>query len=252
MIDTRSAAAPFRALPAWLADEVADWGVTRTVAMVLLLGPVVLAGFVAVTVVYRPLYSLLVEEDAVIEWLQVGVLAGLLVAGLLVARRLLGARQRVPALVFLVGVAGTAFILGEEISWGQRIFGWATPAELETLNRQGETNIHNIGSVLMVFNLGMMTIAGIAAFGPLVWRLQAGSRPRQGWEILFVPPLFLASAFLIAFGYRFIRFTLVPEGRFVVTHYQEVTELLFYVAALAFLVLVYRRLRGEPETSLRP
>lgn len=36
------------------------------------------------------------------------------------------------------------FGFGEEISWGQRIFGWRTPASLAQINVQGETNIHNI------------------------------------------------------------------------------------------------------------
>ena len=33
---------------------------------------------------------------------------------------------------------------GEEISWGQRIFGWATPESFGELNAQNETNLHNI------------------------------------------------------------------------------------------------------------
>jgi len=33
---------------------------------------------------------------------------------------------------------------GEEISWGQRIFGWDTPQAFEQANVQRETNIHNL------------------------------------------------------------------------------------------------------------
>jgi hypothetical protein len=33
---------------------------------------------------------------------------------------------------------------GEEISWGQRIFGWETPDTFEKANIQRETNIHNL------------------------------------------------------------------------------------------------------------
>ena len=33
---------------------------------------------------------------------------------------------------------------GEEISWGQRIFGWSTPQTFEQANIQRETNIHNL------------------------------------------------------------------------------------------------------------
>lgn len=41
------------------------------------------------------------------------------------------------ALLFFFGA-------GEEISWGQRIFGWGTPAEFSRHNLQHETNIHNL------------------------------------------------------------------------------------------------------------
>jgi hypothetical protein len=36
------------------------------------------------------------------------------------------------------------FALGEEISWGQRLFGFQTPAYFDEANRQGELNIHNL------------------------------------------------------------------------------------------------------------
>ena len=61
---------------------------------------------------------------------------------------------------------GSAFFcaLGEEISWGQRIFGWGTPEPLCEANWQEETNIHNINffmksglSFERLFNLFWMT-----------------------------------------------------------------------------------------------
>lgn len=36
------------------------------------------------------------------------------------------------------------FAFGEEISWGQRIFGFATPEPIEDINVQGEFNVHNL------------------------------------------------------------------------------------------------------------
>ncbi len=37
--------------------------------------------------------------------------------------------------------------MGEEISWGQRIFGWNTPSAINEINSQGEINLHNISFV---------------------------------------------------------------------------------------------------------
>lgn len=36
------------------------------------------------------------------------------------------------------------FAAGEEISWGQRIFGWETGETFQEINKQQETNLHNL------------------------------------------------------------------------------------------------------------
>ena len=46
-------------------------------------------------------------------------------------------------IVFAVGALGCAFIAGEEMSWGQWLFHWATPSDLYAGNLQNETNLHN-------------------------------------------------------------------------------------------------------------
>ncbi len=48
----------------------------------------------------------------------------------------------------LLGLAVMFFLAGgEELSWGQHIFGWSTPEGLREINRQEETNLHNLGSI---------------------------------------------------------------------------------------------------------
>lgn len=51
----------------------------------------------------------------------------------------------------LLAAMGAVFLLMglEEISWGQRLFHWATPAVLKQVNDQGELNIHNISNALL-------------------------------------------------------------------------------------------------------
>jgi len=41
---------------------------------------------------------------------------------------------------------GCIYFAGEELSWGQQLFHWATPAYFEAVNDQDETNLHNISS----------------------------------------------------------------------------------------------------------
>ena len=86
-------------------------------------------------------YLVLIREDALVEWLTV---VWLLLGGLVLlatARRERSVRLR---WVWLLGGAALLFGAGEEISWGQRILGLATPDFLLALNTQNELNVHNI------------------------------------------------------------------------------------------------------------
>lgn len=51
-------------------------------------------------------------------------------------------------LAVLVCIPGCLYIFGEEISWGQHLFGWATPEFWTHVNDQSETNLHNTSSWL--------------------------------------------------------------------------------------------------------
>lgn len=61
----------------------------------------------------------------------------------------LASRGRVPPLytLWLIGTTlGCFYFAGEELSWGQQLFKWDTPAEIAALNDQQETNLHNMSS----------------------------------------------------------------------------------------------------------
>ncbi len=46
--------------------------------------------------------------------------------------------------IYLIGLL---YFLFEEISWGQHLFDWETPFFFENLNKQKETNFHNISNI---------------------------------------------------------------------------------------------------------
>lgn len=63
-----------------------------------------------------------------------------------------------------------AFVALEEISWGQRIVGFATPADIAAVNTQGEVNLHNIFSDYMnmgYFVAGLLFMAACAGLAAL-------------------------------------------------------------------------------------
>ncbi len=115
----------------------------------------------ATAVVDLRVHKRLAEEDGFVEWLTV---LGLLAAGAVQGVRWWGFRQnQSPAwsLVTLGSVALFVFGAGEELSWGQRIFGWGAELDLSA-NRQNELNLHNMevgglnmNKVIFTYGLGL-------------------------------------------------------------------------------------------------
>jgi len=85
----------------------------------------------------------LTYEDGVVEYLSAAFwIIGILFAmGIILNRKY---KKKIIAFVFL----SVCFIsLGEEISWGQRIFNIETPDFIATANRQSELNFHNLNGL---------------------------------------------------------------------------------------------------------
>ncbi len=89
------------------------------------------------------------REDAPIENLT-AVLYGIsTICFLIMAQRSSFLRQKDQGLRFAAILSWALlcfFIMGEEISWGQRIFNFQTPDELAVINVQSEFNIHNLAA----------------------------------------------------------------------------------------------------------
>ena len=85
-----------------------------------------------------------VIEDGFVEWCTVLVL---LCAMTVCAKRFWTLRRARPPVFLIVTALLTLMCLfgaGEEISWGQRIFGLETPDYLKERNAQGELGLHNL------------------------------------------------------------------------------------------------------------
>lgn len=68
------------------------------------------------------------------------------IASLIALRLLLTSpvkRDPLIAAALVILCVGGFYLAGEEISWGQHHFGWATPEYWSTVNYQSETNLHN-------------------------------------------------------------------------------------------------------------
>ena len=86
-------------------------------------------------------YQTLLLEDGLVENLTA---VAFFLAGLLLFATALADRSGFRRGIYMLGGLVMTFVCGEEISWGQRIFGFATPDFLIDVNNQGEFNVHNI------------------------------------------------------------------------------------------------------------
>ena len=111
------------------------------------------AALVSVGVAFTstPAFRALIAEDGIVEYgssLSWFAAAACAAAALFLDRRRFGLKVACYApLIALCVLAG-----GEEISWGQRIFHFQTPTAVETMNRQRELNLHDIGSISVTEN----------------------------------------------------------------------------------------------------
>jgi hypothetical protein len=202
------------------------WGLSSRASAGLLITPFAGALLVGLAAFRSGLYSGLVREDRLLEWLQFGSYAaatGLAVAaGVRLERR--GRRLSVLALCALASA-------GEEISWGQRLFGFDPPDALEELNSQEELNVHDVVEVQGKVNLALAlaSLYGLAA----PWL----SRRRS----LVVPPAALGSAFFVMLAYTAARAAFFPHPGHALAKYSEWPEACFAAAIAVYSLLAWRK-----------
>jgi hypothetical protein len=181
------------------------------------------------------------EEDNVAENLQ---FVFLLIAAWAAGSVALGRWRRSEPLVGLAYAAfavGAFFVAGEEISWGQRLFGIATPEAVSEVNIQHELTLHNTYLLTPVFSFAQLFIGFLPALAALTpW--QRLLPPRwDAWRRAFVPGPALASWFLLIGAWRLYRYAFMAPGTPAwIGEFSEVPELALY-AGLALFALDQRR-----------
>jgi cytochrome b561 len=237
------------AAPGLLRADTREWSLTLRQGLALVAIAPILAVVGLATAPFRGLFDFLASEDGPVEYGQWAFIVGIVVLYVLLARLLWRRDLRLLAGLYLIAALGFAFIGGEEISWGQRILGFATPDALGEINKQDEANVHNIGSVLLVFNLTVVAICAVAIALPIlrwtIWR----DRARSIAAYVLVPALVLVPLFAFPLGYRLMRYVFLPESGHTVTRYAEFAELSFYIGLFTFALLARRVLVAAGDRS---
>lgn len=157
-------------------------------------------------------------EDGLIEWVTAGALLSTALLCFYRAATLRGARPQL--FIACTALAGAVFVfgMGEEISWGQRLFGVQTPEFFAKHNAQNETNLHNL-------------VAGGVKINKLIFG--AGLAVAVVSYLLILPILYAKNDRIRALADRFA----VPVAQ---THH-----LLCYGALFALTALVTAKRKGE-------
>lgn len=232
-----------------ISESAKQWGISTRLAWWIAALPFIGAFLVAATVFNRPVYRFVTMEDGPVEWAQFACYALASIVGAGIAIKRFRAGHPWQALIFAGFAFANFFIAGEEIAWGQRIFGLQTPEELKQINHQGEITVHNIQIVQDAFNV-VLFLAG--AYGIAAYFVNKKAQVGRYWDqanYLLVPPVFLVPSFLVLFGYKLIRFTVVRTPGFIVTKYGEWPELCLAFGFFAFAWLNYRRLEAKQSAT---
>ncbi len=155
---------------------------------------------------YDPVnYVALITED---RWGEYGTSVSFAIAGILLLLLSFKQGPYLPRIIWaLIGVAAL-FIAGEEISWGQRILGVATPDSLKQYNVQGEITFHNLEAFRAINN----KLHKIAAYLILIWssfsvilavRMQRMKEKIMAIGLPVIPLKLLPMFLLVAFFFMF-------------------------------------------------
>lgn len=182
-------------------------------------------------------FKIWTREDGPVEYATFGLYLAAALLMAVTARRT--HRLRGPTLSLWAYAALFFVVAGEEISWGQRIFGFATPPELKTINVQGELTIHNINGLFQDVRMIGLAVVGIISFGiPILNYFSFRFRRvchRFGMPVF---PLWAGGATVAG-----MMFMALPRLKYVygIQAMDEVGECLLSLAMFAFSIDAFRR-----------
>lgn len=148
-------------------------------------------------------------------------------------------KNKLLSVIFLVAAVGFFVVAGEEISWGQRIFGFKTPENYAKMNTQHELTLHNygpiFGKVYMVYMYFGLVASTLWIVKPYLIKLSH----KVLKPVLFVtiPGWQYFIYFFTAFAHNYDRFFIHIRVNDVL--WEEPMELLLFSGIAIFLFEIY-------------
>jgi hypothetical protein len=220
-----------------------EWTVFLTPVAILL----ALAGYKLVRGPGDPFYLLAVREDSFVEALTAFAFLGGCVVSSMIVKKMYVARRYFLFTYYAIISAFCLFVALEEVSYGQRLFGFATPEPVAARNLQKDMTVHNLEAVeALFFKLGPLALGlfGMLDFARL--GLRRWIDPRQAEVLSFmVPPWFLGSWFVPIALFAVYAIFFWGQAPLVEWQDQESVEALLALGFFGFLLYNLSRLRRD-------
>ena len=215
--------------------KLAAWGVFIAIV----------GGYFLMAAKFPLAYIIATYEDLVGEWAQVFLFTATMLLSIRVACFKSSYR-----LFFVVLALACFYVVGEEISWGQRLFNLTTPEFFKTHNLQNETNLHNFftGPIKTTLkrSLEYLIASGLVVYGLLYPLLVAARWKPALWfnnKGLPHPPLYL---------WPFFVFSAYLELGFLSFNEAEVAEILIPLALAIMATNYLLALRNQQDLKDLP
>ncbi|HSP31253.1 MAG TPA: hypothetical protein VLO13_04475 [Halomonas sp.] len=176
-------------------------------------------------------YVYFISEDKIGEYATSVAFAAAACFFVAVARRGIGLNR-----LFMFSMAFLSLLIaGEEISWGQRIFGVDTPELLRNVNHQGEITLHNIGPLQ---EANFHEVAGVLLQILMVTSALKNRLSQSFASIrsLSLPPVSLWPSAVVV-SYVLVAMPMVKGD--------EIAEAFLAFLVLTWSILIFRELRAE-------
>jgi hypothetical protein len=219
-------------LGALLSNGASVWNFSQRKLILMWLIPVLIVGIAAVSALMgKEMYKLFTGEGQIAETLQVIFYAAAFVLNLNIIRLLSKDGQKVIAPLYIIVCIGLFFMIGEELNWGQQIIRWETAESWKAINKQKETNLHNIYGVGYAFKWLQLVVG---AYGTIL------------------PHYTLVPFFMPLFVWRIYRNFLEPPKKyyFAISEFNEVMELILAIGMVLFMIFQYRRLKTKQTAQV--